>query len=280
MYLQHWGLDRSPFATIAFGVAGGTEGSGPYPTRPLTEATARADYLVSQRRRVGVLVGGRGWGKTTTLAAIVAEQRRAGVQAMLLDGVALTARELLFRVAEGLDASPDAADCQMRLWRRVEDALAENRWQGVATLLAVDDAEGLGPDSQQQLARLARLEADPAARWTMLLATAPDTLERLSASLLHLADLRIDLSRWSADDTVGYVQTALVDAGRFDPVFSDEALDLLHELSRGVPRMVARLADFALLAGAGQRATRIEAATVEQAFAETKWVPAGMALAS
>jgi general secretion pathway protein A len=94
-----------------------------------------------------------------------------------------------------------------------------------------------------------------------------------------LADLRIDLARWSADDTVGYVQTALVDAGRFDPVFTDAALDLLHELSRGVPRLVARLADFALLAGAGERAPRIEPATIERAYHETKWVPTGMALA-
>lgn len=280
MYLQHWGLDRSPFATIAFGHGASADGREPYPTRPLAEATARADYLVSQRRRMGVLLGGRGWGKTTALAAIVAEQHRAAVQTVLLDAVGLTARELLFRVAEGLDTAPDAADCQMRLWRRIEDALAENRWQGVTTLLVVDDADELGPDSQQQLVRLARLEADPAARWTILLATNPESLERLNTSLLHLIDLRIDLARWSLDDTIGYVQTALVEAGRFDPVFTDAALDVLHDLTRGVPRHVARLADFALLAGAAQQASVIEVATVEQAFAETKWVPGGMAIAS
>lgn len=280
MYLQHWGLDRSPFATIAFGHGASADGREPYPTRPLAEATARADYLVSQRRRMGVLLGGRGWGKTTALAAIVAEQRRAAVQTVLLDAVGLTARELLFRVAEGLDTAPDAADCQMRLWRRIEDALAENRWQGVTTLLVVDDADELGPDSQQQLVRLARLEADPAARWTILLATNPESLERLNTSLLHLIDLRIDLARWSLDDTIGYVQTSLVEAGRFDPVFTDAALDVLHDLTRGVPRHVARLADFALLAGAAQQASVIEVATVEQAFAETKWVPGGMAIAS
>lgn len=274
MYLQHWGFDRSPFATVAFGHGASADGREPYPTRPLAEATARADYLVSQRRRLGVLLGGRGWGKTTALAAIVAEQRRAAVQTVLLDAVGLTARELLFRVAEGLDAAPDSADCQMKLWRRIEDALAENRWQGLATLLVVDDADELGPDSQQQLVRLARLEADPAAQWTILLAASPESLERLNASLLHLIDLRIDLARWSADDTVGYVQNALVEAGRYEPVFTDRALDVLHDLTRGVPRHVARLADFSLLAGAGQQASRIEKAMVEQAFAETKWAPA------
>ncbi|MEN0111037.1 MAG: AAA family ATPase, partial [Planctomycetota bacterium] len=254
MYLQHWGLQRSPFATIAFGGAHGPLGVGdPYPTRALTEATARADYLVSQQRRLGVLVGGRGWGKTTALAAIATEQRDAGVRAAVIDAVGLTGRELLWRVAEGLGAGPDPGDVSMRLWRRIEDRLAENRWQERATLLVVDDAEELGPDSQQQLVRLARLEADPAARWTLLLATSPEALDRLGPALGHLVDLRIELAPWSLEDTIGYVQTSLVESGRYEPAFSESALGLLHELTRGVPRQVARLADFSLLAGAGAK---------------------------
>lgn len=281
MYLQHWGLQHSPFATTAIGSACVTHehGPAPYPTGPLVESTARADYLVAQRRRLGVLVGGRGWGKTTALASIAAEQRRGGAQAVVIDAVGLTGRELLWRVAEGLDSAPDGADTQMRLWRRIEDRLAENRWQDRATLLVIDDAEELGPDSQQQLIRLARLEPDPTSRWTLLLSTTPKSLERLSSPLLHLVDLRIDLARWSADDTIGYLQTALVDAGRYEPIFTDAALDRLQELTQGVPRHVARLADFALLAGAGQQADEIDAALIEQAFAETKWSPGSVAVA-
>ena len=46
MYLQHWGLDHSPFATLR---------EAPYPTDALSEATARADYLVAEGRRLRVL---------------------------------------------------------------------------------------------------------------------------------------------------------------------------------------------------------------------------------
>lgn len=274
MYLQHWGLDRSPFTTSL---------AQPYPTVPIVEAAARADYLVSQRRRMGVLLGGRGWGKTTTLATIAAEQASQGAAVAMIDAVALTARELLWRSAEGLGAAPDTADTQMRLWRRIEDRLAENRWQGRATVLLIDDAQELGPDSQQQLFRLARLESDLAigtdARWTLLLATSPDALERLGESLLHLIDLRIDLTRWTLDDTIGYVQTALIDAGRYEPIFTGDAIEQLQELTQGVPRHVTRLADFALLTGANERSPQIDATVIEQAFDETKWSPGGIALA-
>jgi type II secretory pathway predicted ATPase ExeA len=262
MYLQHWGLDSSPFSASL---------SSPYPTEPLAEAAARADYLVSQRRRLGVVVGARGMGKTTSLAAIGAEQRGKSIDVAMIDAVALTSRELLWRVAEGLHASPDGADNQVRLWRRVEDRLAENRWQGRSTLLTIDDAQELGPDSLQVLTRLARLEGDSPIGWTLLLGATPEGLTRLGEGLLPLVDLRIDLGPWSHDDTVGYVQSSLIEAGRLDPVFSDTALARLYELSRGVPRHAVRLADFALLAGAGQRVTRIDAKTIDRAFAETRW---------
>ncbi|MEO1495906.1 MAG: AAA family ATPase [Planctomycetota bacterium] len=273
MYLQHWGFERSPFVATP---------ETPYPTRPLAEATARADYLVGERRRMGVLLGGRGVGKTTCLATIADEQRSGSRRAAVasIDAVALTARELLWRTAEGLGAAPDPADTQMNLWRRIEDRLAEQRWQQRPTVLLIDDAQELGADSQQQLVRLARLDGTPEAQWTILLASPADTLERLNDALLHLIDLRIDLGPWAIDDTIGYVQTCLVDAGRLDPVFDYTALERLHELSRGVPRHVVRLADFALLAGAGCRAETIDTEIVEQAFAETKWAPAGVALAS
>lgn len=264
MYLAHWDLDRSPF-TLSF--------EEPYPTGSLAEATARADYLVGQGRRVGVLLGGRGWGKSTCLAAIATEQRRAGAQVARIDAVALTARELLWRTAEGLGAAPDPADTQMILWRRIEDRLAENRWQGRSTLLLVDDACELGPDSQQQLARFARLEQHSDSKWTILMGMSCDMLDRLNESLLHLIDLRIDLAPWSEEDTVGYVQTSLVEAGRFEPIFTNEALDRLHECADGIPRHIVRLADFALLAGANQKVDQVGADLIEQAFAEMRWTP-------
>jgi type II secretory pathway predicted ATPase ExeA len=67
------------------------------------------------------------------------------------------------------------------------------------------------------------------------------------------------------------VQTALVEAGRFDPVFDDAALEAIHELSAGNPRQVARLADFALLAGASAKVDLIDATLVHAAHDELAW---------
>ena len=271
MYLNHWGFITTPFKQIS---------ADPYPTESLAEATARADYLISQGRRMGVLIGKRGVGKTTSLASIEAEQRHVGTQVIRIDAEAISSRELLWRLAEGLETIPDPADTVIQLWQLIEDRLRENRLQGRPTAMLVDDASDLGPDVQQQLARLAKLECFADAKWTLILAMHDGSFGRINETLLHLIDLRIDLTHWSSEETHGFVQTSLVDAGRYEPIFSDHAIDQIHELTQGLPRHVIRLADYALLTGATDQASMIDAEIVERAFQALRWSPTTVTLAS
>jgi general secretion pathway protein A len=122
-----------------------------------------------------------------------------------------------------------------------------------------------------QLVRLARLDPAPSARWTIVLAAEAEQTAHWSAALRNLVDLRIDLVAWSAEDTIGFVQMALVEAGRMEPLFEEDALTTLHQLTQGVPREVVRLADFALLAGAAGGMPAIDAITIEAAYEENAW---------
>jgi type II secretory pathway predicted ATPase ExeA len=111
----------------------------------------------------------------------------------------------------------------------------------------------------------------PSANWTIVLAAEPNQAARWNETLRELVDLRIDLGPWSKQDTTGYVQSALVESGRFDPVFDTDGLAAIYELTGGVPRQVVRLADFALLAGAAAEVDMIDAATVHAAYRELSW---------
>jgi type II secretory pathway predicted ATPase ExeA len=260
MYRTEWQLQRSPFAIAP-------EASQVYPALAHTEALARIDYLVKQRRRVGALLGDVGLGKSTVLASAARQLTRAGAQVARVDAVALSPREALWQTNVQLGAAPRDDDDFPRLWRRLCDRLAENRWQNLATVLLFDDAGQAGPDLVQQFARLARLEFDPAARWTIVLAAQASQLDRWPATLLHAIDLRIDLYPWSEDDTIDYVQQSLVGAGCIAPIFTDDALVKLHELTRGNPRLIVRLAEHALRSASHDDADRIDAELVAAAFA-------------
>jgi type II secretory pathway predicted ATPase ExeA len=242
-----------------------------YPSTGHEEALNRIEYLVDARRRLGVVLGESGVGKSLALRAATRRLVRQGCAVVLVNSLGLSARELLWQVAAGLGAAPNDDADMARLWRLVADRVVENRLEQSNTALLIDDAGPAGPDVLNVIVRLARLDPAPAARWTIVLAATREQAARWNESLRDLVDLRIDLRPWSEEDTIGYVQTALVDAGRFDPIFDDEALRALYELSEGVPRRVARLADFALLAGAASQLETIDAATVREAHEELRW---------
>jgi len=259
--LKHWALERWPF-TCSPGV------DQYYPTVGHNEALARIEHLVEGRRRLGLLLGDSGTGKSLVLRVAASQLGRKGCAVVLVDALGTTARELLWQIACGLRTTPrEEADAPW-LWRQIANRVAENRVQQIDTVLLIDDAGHAGPDVVTQFARLARLDATPTARLTIALAAESDHAARWNESLRNLVDLRIDVAPWTLDDTVGYVQTALVDAGRFDPLFEEPALARLHELSAGVPRHVSRLADYALLAGAAAGVGSIDAEIVEAASQE------------
>ncbi len=261
---QYWGLERWPFQAAA-----DTEHF--YPTPASNEAVARIEYLVESRRHLGALLGEAGVGKSLLLRLVAYQLTRKRCAVVTIDANGATTREVLWQIAVGLRTAPrDDADTAW-LWRQITDRVAENRMQQISTVVLVDDAGQAGPDLMTQLVRLARLDTTPAARWTMVLAAEPAQATRWSQTLKHAVDLRIELGPWTAEDTIGFVQTTLVDAGRFEPVFSDDALRTLHELAGGVPRQIARLADYALLAGAAAKLETIDADLIEAAHDEIAW---------
>jgi general secretion pathway protein A len=264
MQLDHWGLEESPFPMAP-------HVDHAYPSQAYEEALNRIEYLATARRRLGVVLGESGVGKSLALRAAARRMQRKGFVVVTTSLLGTSVRELLRQVATELGTSPRDDVEMARLWRLIADRVAENRMQQTNTVLLLDDAGQAGPDAVMQIVRMAQLDSSPAARWTIVLAAQTAEAARWNESIRELVDLRIDVRPWIEEETVGYVQAALVDAGRFDPVFDDEALETLHELSSGVPRRVVRLANLALLAGAAAEMDLIDATTVQAAHDELRW---------
>jgi type II secretory pathway predicted ATPase ExeA len=262
--LEFWGLERWPFR--------GSVGENQfYPTAGHNEALARIEYLVESRRRLGVLLGEAGIGKSLILRVAAKRLIRSGSVAVVIDALGASVREVLWNLACGLKTAPRGDADITWLWRQIADRVAENRMQQVPIVLLVDDAGQAGPDLVTQFARLVRLDTSPTAQWTIVLAAEAAQAARWNDSLRSAVDLRIEVGPWSVTDTIGYVQTSLVDAGRFEPVFDEGGLRKLHDLACGIPQDVVRLADYALLAAAGMHVTSIDGAAIEAAHEEIAW---------
>ena len=256
MYLSHWNLDVCPFPRRL-------EPKSFYPSPAHEEALARLHFLVDEQHRLGLLLGGGGTGKSFLLRVFADRLRRGGRPVAAVGLVGIEPSELLWLLVGGLGLNPEPGLPLSALWRLLTDRLAEYRYQHLQAVFLLDDADHATAEVLTQVMRLVKCDPCAASGLTVVLAGQDQRIGRLGTDLLELAELRIDLGRWEQCETEKYVEASLAQAGRTAAAFDSAALARLHELSAGVPRRVAQLADLALVAGASQNLEQIDAETVE-----------------
>jgi type II secretory pathway predicted ATPase ExeA len=116
----------------------------------------------------------------------------------------------------------------------------------------IDEAHLLNAEQLEEVRMLTNHDMDAHSPFACLLLGQPTLRRRLRLGTLAALDQRIAL-RYHLDgmdlqETVSYVRHHLQLAGRSDPLFSDDALSLIHQTSRGIPRAVNNLAVQALIA--------------------------------
>ncbi|MCC7083827.1 MAG: AAA family ATPase [Pirellulales bacterium] len=267
MFRTHWGLRESPFR-------GSLDWRLFHPSPTHDEALARMQFLVEERRRMGLLLGPTGSGKSMVLEVFARRLRRKGAQVANLNMLGIDLHEFLWLTAAELGANPDRRHDVFHLWRMVVDRIAENRYQQIETVLLLDDADEAPPNALEQVVRIAQQDCSQQARLSIVLAASSDAAGRLLPRLLELAELRIDIEPWEPADTVEYINVAIKHAGRASPAFTEEAIHRLHDLCDGLPRRINQLANLTLLAGAGRNLSQIDTDTVESAYHELSTVQA------
>ena len=228
MYQSHWGLRESPFQ-------GDSAVQFLHQSPTHEEALARLQFLVENHRRLGLLIGASGSGKSLVLEAFAEQLRRRGRPVVKINLLGLEPAEMLLLLAVGLKLNPEPSTSSVALWRAITDRLTEFYYQKSQTVILLDDADCADDRVLAQVARLARHEPSSESRLTLILAGQREKMGRLGDRLLDLAELRIDLEPWNQADTANYLNTSLAHAGSNSPVFSESAIDRLHDLTHGIP---------------------------------------------
>jgi general secretion pathway protein A len=261
MYQAYWGLAKSPFR-------GHLDPRSFYQGPPQDEALARLHFLVEERRTLGLLLGESGSGKSLLLEVFAKELGLINREHALVSLVGASRAELLWSLAGQLGVECSRSRGEFALYRALGDHILANRYQQIATVLLLDDADEAQGEVLEEVIRLAQLNQTHDARLTVVLTAHSERLHRLGARILETAELRVDLDGWDLDDTAAFVKQSLAEAGRSTPIFSEGALRRLYELTGGVPRRIKQLADLALLGGAGSNLAQIEADLIESVYQE------------
>ncbi len=260
---SHYGFARMPFGRdLAPGMLHRSAGHG--------EATARIAWCIAERA-LGVVTGEVGSGKTVAARAATAALDASRHTTIYLGNPAIGARGLYAAVVSALGGVPRFHKAS--LIPQAADALAaEEAERGKRVVLIVDEAHLLAADQLEELRLLTNAEMDSHSPFACLLVGQPTLRRRIKLGTFAALDQRIALRfampAMTAEETCSYVAHHLKLAGRADTLFSDDALALVHQVSRGLPRAVNNLALQSLVAAYAAKKAIVDESSARAAVTE------------
>lgn len=255
MYESYWNLTTRPFQPRC-------SVDRLYPGSSHSAALLRLRYCFDNGGALAVLLGESGMGKTSLLRRFAGETDRWSPFAHVLYS-GLSPRELLRQIAMELrPIDTGLREPGQDEWlAHIRQFLLDSAERGHSAVVALDDAHQLSDAAlEQTIAPLLTLgECDPRIRMSVVLSGHPRLLPQLQRHqpIAERTEVLSVMTGWSCEETADYVARSLIAAGASEPVFTDDAIRCLQELSGGNPRRVNRLCDLALLVGCGDRSTRI-----------------------
>jgi general secretion pathway protein A len=219
-----------------------------------SEALSNLRYGISARRGVTVLIGEAGTGKTTLVRAALASKELAMSQCVYLNNPALTRSEFIEFLARAFGLSERAATSKTALLLELEQLLVERSSRGIVSALLVDEAQALPLELLEEVRLLANIETATEKLLPVVLAGQPQLAVKLNdpelKQLKQRVALRCELLPLDHAETTAYVGGRIrIAGGDVKKVFAREAVELIHQCSRGIPRTISVICDNALVSG-------------------------------
>ena len=252
----NWTWNEAPFSTKL-------DPKRFYPGATQDEALSRIHFLVDNQRRLGVLSGPTGCGKSMILEVCAKQLRQQNRQVNIQNLVGVQADEFLWQLGVGLGTNPSIHATPRQLWKLIDDQIKAGRYQRVSNVLMFDDVEDAETDVLTMIARLAQSDPSDDSRLTLVLTCEQSRTHLLGERLRQLCDLLVDVEPWTVEETIDFLRTGLSAAACDPDLFSDGADRRLHELTEGVPRRVQQLAQLSLVAASAEDLEFVDVETLE-----------------
>ena len=217
------------------------------------EALSNLEYAIASRKGITLLIGEAGSGKTTVISTAL-ERQESTVHCIHLTNPALTRQEFIEMLAARFNLSEHARDSKAALLLELEELLRARHAAGETTVLIVDEAQSLSFELLEEVRLLANLESHNEKLLSLIIAGQPELANLLNQDnlrqLKQRISLRCELNTLTLPEAMTYFAGRIKAAGGVAAqIFSREAVAVLHEHARGIPRVMNVLADNALIAG-------------------------------
>lgn len=259
-YKKFYGMTGSPFQK---GIA--TPSLHRY--EQFEELTSYLNWI-AEEGSTGLVTGEVGAGKSTAIRAFLEGLDERSYHVCYV-GNADETRSVFRQMAWGfgIRAKHLKADMRDDVHVRIQGLWREH---GKRTVLVVDEAQELGNRGLSELRLLTNFTCDSESPLALILAGQIQMRQKLKGpSNVALEDrifLRYHLAGLSLPETRAYVQAHLRAVGANPDLFTKEAVTVIFQHSKGLPRRINKIATAALLKGGHKEVNPIDAPLVEAAI--------------
>ena len=222
-----------------------------YPSAEHANALLSLDYIMNNREGFCLLTGEPGTGKST-LVRIFLNNWQEKAEIALVMTPRLSPEDFLQAILEDLEVVCPPTGNKNSMIKAFRDFLLSHAATGRRVAILVDEAQNLPVETLEELRLLSNLETDREKLLQIILIGQPELADKLSGDDLKQLNQRISvrasLSPLSFHSTADYLATRLRQGGaQAGALFEKNALDLLHRLSGGIPRLINLIASRGLM---------------------------------
>ena len=271
VYLDFYNLDEAPFSITP---------DPEYLFYSVTHQNAinKLFYGINSRMGFLLLVGEVGTGKTTLCRSLL-DKLTDNAYTVYIINPSLSGTELISSILDDLGiAYPKEASKKELIDALNTFFLTSDSNKPV--VIIIDDAQTMHIDSMEDMRLLSNLETDKEKLLQILLVGQPELLTQLSRPELRQLKQRVALTCrldfLSRSEVEGYISRRLFISGDKGHIrFKSDAIRRIFSVSKGVPRLINRICDYALTAGYVADTHEISQGHVKKAVKELKEIGEG-----
>ncbi|WP_169309331.1 AAA family ATPase [Desulforhopalus sp. IMCC35007] len=244
MYLSYYKLNKNPFEIS-------TDPSFLWLGEKHKEALSILKYGVTNDKGFLLLTGDVGTGKTTLINAFINILGNDVIAARVSDP-GLTKLEFMKYVAQMFKIDTDferKSEFLLLFTQFLEQAESDNK----KVILIIDEAQQLSDETLEEIRLLSNIERQDRKLFTILLVGQNEFNETLgkykNRALRQRLTISYTLTPFNAEETRACVEYRLAVAGVKKEIFTPAAIDAIHSISMGFPRVINIICDHALLLG-------------------------------
>jgi type II secretory pathway predicted ATPase ExeA len=216
------------------------------------EALSTLQYGITGRKGITLLIGEAGTGKTTLVRAAVDALAGRDTLSIYVSNPALTRAEFYELLASRCGFC--SGESKARFLVDLEHQVLARHEAGGVTALVIDEAQSLPPELLEEVRLLANIETASEKLLPVVLAGQPELAQRLEEpafrQLKQRIALRCELGALTIQETAAYISGRIrIAGGDSAKTFTREAVQAVHEYSRGIPRTISVISDNALVSG-------------------------------